>query len=71
LSDIIDITERVKDKRDGPWIVLQDPVTKSVHVVPRALVSNWIEGNVEIEETHHFEAIRGILSDWYSLQFKK
>jgi len=54
----------IEDKRDGPWFALQDPVTKNAHVIPHALINNWVNGSVEISEPEHFEAIRAILRDY-------
>ena len=66
MADILNIADYTK--KDGPWFVFQDPVTKSVHVVPIGLIKNWIAGEVKIEKPEHFEVIRAIISEWCDLK---
>lgn len=68
MSEIIDITERIQDKAAGPWFVLQDPITDEVHVVPTALLINWVEMEVDIIEPEDFSVVRTIIGEWLHLK---
>lgn len=67
MSNIIDITERIEDKRDGPWAVLQDPITDEVNVVPAGLLRNIVEMEVPICEDQ-FSVIRSIIAEWCEMK---
>ena len=47
MSDIVDITEKIKENQ-GPWYVLQDPYTGSVHVVHLDVIEKIIFGEFDI-----------------------
>jgi hypothetical protein len=59
MADIIDFD----DIHTSDHFVFKDPLTEEVHVVPKVVIDNWINGSRPITEEHH-PVIRSILLDW-------
>ena len=66
-ADIIDITDAIYDRDNGPFTVVADTlVTGDVCVVPHSLIMNWADGTVPMGPEHH-ATIRPLLEmlAWY------
>ncbi|KKN34711.1 hypothetical protein LCGC14_0790930 [marine sediment metagenome] len=66
-ADIIDLTDIIYDRANGPFTVVVDTlVTGDVCVVPNTVLLNWADGTVPILPEHH-ATIRPLLEmlAWY------
>lgn len=59
-AKIIDATEAIYDRDNGPFTVVTDLLTKDVNVLPHTLIVSWADGTVAIGP-EHLSAIRPLL----------
>ena len=66
IAEVVNLSQYIKDKDAGPWVVFTDPKTDAVNVAPMELIMNWACGEVEIDKPEHLEVVRTILYEWYN-----
>jgi len=65
MGDLIDITDKLKEEQ-GPWLVLQDPYSRSVHVVHMDVIEGIFMGEYDISVQDRQCVARAIMYNWYN-----